>query len=274
MPELPEVETTRRGIAPFLLKQTISKIHVRQPQLRLPINVQLTELCPGQQIHIISRRAKYLLLHLTTGYVLIHLGMSGHLSLINKKIAPGKHDHIDLILNNGLILRYSDPRRFGLWLYIKNDPYAHPLLAKLGPEPLSEAFNAQYLWQCSQQKKQSIKSLIMNNAVVVGIGNIYAAESLFLASIHPLTPAGMLNKISFSKLVTQIKAVLNAAINAGGTTLRDFYAVDGKAGYFANNLQVYGRKNLSCYYCNSVIQAIIIAGRNSFFCPSCQQLPD
>lgn len=270
MPELPEVETTRRGIRPFLVNQSIASITVRQRQLRLPIPADLDQLCRGQVITEVSRRSKYLILHLTQGYLLIHLGMSGHLRISPADITPKKHDHIDLNLANGQILRYNDPRRFGLWLHLQDDPQKHRLLANLGPEPLSDLFTPDYLALRAEKKSKGIKAFIMDNANVVGIGNIYATESLYLAGIHPQTPAGQLKRQQFIPLVNHIRQVLEKAIKAGGTTLRDFYAADGKPGYFANDLQVYGRKNQPCFVCETPIQTINIAGRSSAFCPGCQ----
>ncbi|MDI9819198.1 MULTISPECIES: bifunctional DNA-formamidopyrimidine glycosylase/DNA-(apurinic or apyrimidinic site) lyase [unclassified Legionella] len=270
MPELPEVETTKRGISPYLINSTITAAIVRQPQLRALVTPDLNHLCSGQSVLAVERRAKYLLLQLTQGHLLIHLGMSGHLRLIQGGVAAGKHDHIDLLLGNGYILRYNDPRRFGLWLYCADNPYKHPLLAHLGPEPLSETFNSCYLSQQAYKKKQSIKAFIMRNEIVVGVGNIYATESLFLAGIHPQTPAGSLDQKQCQQLVVRIKQVLRQAIHAGGTTLRDFYAIDGKPGYFVQDLKAYGRKGLPCLQCNSLIQTISIGGRNSAFCPVCQ----
>ncbi|MFW2571733.1 bifunctional DNA-formamidopyrimidine glycosylase/DNA-(apurinic or apyrimidinic site) lyase [Legionella sp. 29fVS95] len=270
MPELPEIETTRRGLSPFLLNQTIIDITIRQPQLRLPVTPALNQCCTGQVVKAIYRRAKYLLLELSEGYLLIHLGMSGHLRMTDKTSVASKHDHIDMLLQNGLILRYNDPRRFGLWLYLKENPYQHRLLAHLGPEPLEDSFTGSYLSQRARHKKQSIKSFIMSNDIVVGVGNIYATESLFLAGIHPLTPAGSLKLAQYDRLASHIKQVLEQAIKAGGTTLRDFYAIDGKPGYFTNDLQVYGRKNRPCFHCQTLIETTVIAGRNSAFCPRCQ----
>lgn len=271
MPELPEVETTKRGISPFLIGKTIETICVRQPRLRLLVP-PLDKLCKGQKVLGVERRAKYILVELTHGYLLIHLGMSGHLRLVNSELALQKHDHIDMVLNEGPILRYNDPRRFGLWLYIDDEPLKHPLLSHLGPEPLSDTFNTDYLSRCAYKKQQNIKSFIMRNDIVVGVGNIYATESLFLAGIHPQTAAGQLRKEQFDDLIIHIKAVLEQAILVGGTTLKDFYTSDGKPGYFANHLQVYGRKNLPCFQCNHLIQAINLGGRNSAFCPHCQPL--
>lgn len=301
MPELPEVETTKRGITPFLVKQTILCAAVRQPLLRVPVTPDLSTICSDRTLLSISRRAKYLLLHLSKinkppsksqqqitaeeplvqntrehdahyseGYLLIHLGMSGHLRIVNSQTPIGKHDHIDLFFTNGSILRYNDPRRFGLWLYIAENPLQHPLLAHLGPEPLSNEFNGDYLYLAARHKRQCIKSFIMTNKIVVGVGNIYAAEALFLAGIHPETKTDTLSQAQIQRLSEQIKHVLQQAIEAGGTTLRDFYAADGKPGYFSNKLHVYGRQNKPCYTCKTLIKSITIAGRNSAFCPQCQ----
>lgn len=270
MPELPEVETTRRGISPFLLNQTITAITIRQSQLRLQVSPELKARCVGQVVQAVSRRAKYLLIELSDGFLLNHLGMSGHLRIVKPDTPVGKHDHLDFQISNNHILRYNDPRRFGLWLYIAENPEQHRLLTHLGPEPLSEAFNGEYLFRRANHKTQSIKSFIMTNDIVVGVGNIYATESLFLAGIHPQTPAGSLKQENFDKLADHIKQILQQAIDVGGTTLRDFYAFDGKPGYFTNKLLVYGRKNLPCFQCKDLIQAVTISGRSSAFCPSCQ----
>lgn len=270
MPELPEVEITRLGISPFLLDQTITDLVVRHQQLRLAIQPDLRQLCVGKQIKAISRRAKYLLFDLSEGYLLNHLGMSGHLHIVRQDVAAGKHDHVDFILSNGKVLRYNDPRRFGLWLYIEKNPEQHPLLAHLGPEPFSREFNPEYLSARAHSKIQTMKAFIMRNDIVVGVGNIYATESLFYAGIHPLTPASQTTYDEFAKLVSSITQVLQQAINAGGTTLRDFYSAEGKPGYFTNKLQVYGRKNLPCYQCGTTIETLTIAGRNSAYCPVCQ----
>lgn len=271
MPELPEVETTCRAISPFLQNNTIANITTRHTQLRLPISADL-QLATGQTILAVSRRAKYLIIELTYGRLLIHLGMSGHLRIITTATLPGKHDHIDMTLTNGMILRYHDPRRFGLWLYTTMPPDSHAFFTHLGPEPLSNEFNGHYLYQTARKKTQPIKSFIMANETVVGVGNIYATESLFLAGIHPLSPAGLVTKERMNCLAKWIKQVLEQAIIAGGTTLRDFYTADGKPGYFANELQIYGRKNQPCFRCQSLVDLVKIAGRSSAFCPSCQLL--
>jgi formamidopyrimidine-DNA glycosylase len=270
MPELPEVETTKEGIKPLLAQQTIKSITVRNPKLRVPVLININELCAGKKIKAITRRAKYILIHLSDGYILIHLGMSGHLRVVPETVAASKHDHIDLNLTNGFILRYCDPRRFGLFHYINENPHQHPLLAHLGPEPLSEDFNSEYLFQRAKNKNLPIKSFIMNNDIVVGVGNIYATESLFLAGINPQTSTGKISYEQLSILTTEIKKILALAIKAGGTTLRDFYAFDGKPGYFSISLKVYGRRKQACMECESTIESLIIGGRHSAFCPKCQ----
>lgn len=272
MPELPEVETTKQGISPYLLHQTIAGITLRQTKLRLPVDEQLHALCVGQQISALSRRGKYLILHLSQqGALLIHLGMSGHLRLSGPQSLLKKHDHIDLVLTDGNIIRYNDPRRFGLWLYCQQIE-GHPLLAHLGPEPLLEQFSGDYLFLKSRRKIQAVKSFIMNNQTVVGVGNIYATESLFLAGIHPQQATGLLTQAQCDSLACTIKSVLQNAIDQGGTTLRDFYAADGQPGYFALSLNVYGRQGHHCTHCHTLIQSVTIAGRNSAFCPTCQPL--
>ncbi|WP_131782651.1 bifunctional DNA-formamidopyrimidine glycosylase/DNA-(apurinic or apyrimidinic site) lyase [Legionella gresilensis] len=271
MPELPEVETTRLAISPYLTNQIITRVIIRNSQLRLPVSVALSDVCPGQKIEAVDRRAKYLILKLSKGYILIHLGMSGHLRLVNESMPLEKHDHIELTLQNGLIIRYQDPRRFGLWLYLTSDPANHKLLNHLGPEPLTDNFNANYLFKRCQGKKQSIKSFLMDNQIVVGIGNIYATESLFLAGIHPFESAGNLTIEQLTKLVDYAKRVLQEAIDCGGTTLRDFYSL-GNPGYFINQLKVYGRKGQTCFECKTILESLKIAGRTSTYCPKCQPL--
>lgn len=272
MPELPEVETTRAAIEPHLLQQRIKAIDVRQGRLRLPVSPELYQACNGRRIEAVLRRAKYLLLQLSEGFILVHLGMSGHMQIVPAGTPPGKHAHVDLLLESGLVLRYYDPRRFGLWLYLDHSPWQHALLAHLGPEPLSDGFDATYLWQRSRNKKQAIKSFIMSNDIVVGVGNIYATESLFLSAIHPLRAAGTLDLDECQTLTHHIRQVLQQAIAVGGTTLQDFYSPEGKPGYFANHLHVYGRKNLACFRCDTLVDAARIGGRTSTFCPGCQPL--
>lgn len=270
MPELPEVETTKQGIKPHLEGQTISKIVVRNPKLRIPIPEHLDILCSQKKITCVDRRAKYILIQLSQGYLLIHLGMSGHLRINANDSNPEKHDHVILSLTNGLALIFCDPRRFGLFLYLDENPLHHKLLSHLGPEPLSEHFNGDYLFEKTRHKNKAIKSFIMDNNTVVGVGNIYATESLYLAQIHPQMPTKSLSEEACHTLAIHIKKVLKQAIECGGTTLRDFYAFDGKPGYFSQALQVYGRKNQPCFRCQNLIQSVFIAGRNSAFCPQCQ----
>lgn len=272
MPELPEVETTKEGIKPHLEGQFIQKIEVRNYGFRIPVPSNINELCAEKKILTVTRRAKYILLQLSKGYLLIHLGMSGHLRIISDASLPEKHDHITLYLANGKALRFCDPRRFGLFIYIDENPHQHKLLTHLGPEPLSEAFDGHYLYQRSHNKNKPIKSFVMDNEIVVGVGNIYATESLFLSSIHPATPAKNINETTYHLLAKHIKSVLQQAIKSGGTTLRDFYAFDGKPGYFSISLKVYGRKNQPCMQCQHSIQTVMIGGRSSAFCPNCQIL--
>lgn len=273
MPELPEVETSVRGISPYLTGETIAEIVIRQKQLRWQVSEQLSQMA-GAKILTIYRRAKYLIVHTDRGDILIHLGMSGSLGILNQGMPNniGKHDHIDLVTESGVILRYNDPRKFGAWLWAEKAESAE-LLAKLGPEPLSEAFHGEYLYQQSRRKTVAVKNFIMNNAVVAGVGNIYACESLFMAGIHPELATQNLTPKQCERLAAVIKQVLTQAIIQGGTTLKDFIQPDGKPGYFAQVLQVYGRKGEECHDCGSVIQAKVIGQRNSFFCPNCQKLP-
>lgn len=268
MPELPEVETSRLGITPHLQGQTIKAIVTRVDKLRWPIPTELQKLV-GQRIQSIRRRAKYLLIDTPTGSAMIHLGMSGNLRVLDEMIPAAKHDHVDLVLENGKVLRYHDPRRFGSWLY-SGVGESHALLEKLGPEPLTDEFNADYLQEKAKGKKTVTKQFIMNNAVVVGVGNIYASESLFNAKIHPKMPAGKLSEVQLSVLVDEIKTVLEKAIKQGGTTLKDFNQVDGKPGYFAQELNVYGRAGKACLLCATKIQEEKIGQRNTFWCECCQ----
>ena len=283
MPELPEVETSRRGILPHLKGQVIDKIIVRQPKLRWAIDSAITE-AAGATIIDVKRRAKYLLLELQPSqsltpldedkqkinWIVIHLGMSGSLRILPQPELPQKHDHVDLILTNGVTLRYTDPRRFGAWLCAES-LCDLTQLSRLGPEPLSEDFSAQYLISKGQHRKIPIKSWIMDNQIVVGVGNIYASESLFMAKIHPLRHVNTLTLQEIERLVTAIKQVLTRAIKQGGTTLKDFLQSDGKPGYFAQQLQVYGREGLPCFCCHTLIKSQKIGQRSTFFCNQCQK---
>ena len=268
MPELPEVETTKRGVEPHILDQTIETVVVRQPKLRWPVSDEIYQL-EGQKVLSVSRRAKYLLVEFEQGYAMWHLGMSGSLRLVEKHEAPGKHDHIDWLMSNGKVLRYHDPRRFGALLWVEN-PADSEHLNHLGPEPLSEEFSGELLYQKSRNKKVPIKTFIMDGKVVVGVGNIYANESLFLAGIRPTIAAGRISKARMEKLAQVIKQVLGKAIEQGGTTLRDFVGGDGKPGYFAQQLNVYGKGGEKCPACSGILKEIRQGQRTTVFCKTCQ----
>jgi formamidopyrimidine-DNA glycosylase len=270
MPELPEVETTRRGIEPYLVQQTIAEIIIRDHRLRWPIDLTLPKYLPGQTIQQISRRGKYLLLHCTDGVLIIHLGMSGNLRILKNHSAADKHDHVDIILTNGICLRFNDPRRFGCVLWTDTNPLLHPLLKNLGPEPLTKSFNSNYLYQNSRDRSAAIKLFIMDAKIVVGVGNIYANEALFQAGIHPKKAAKKIHKESYEKLTQTIKHVLKAAIKQGGTTLRNFITSDGQPGYFKQHLQVYDRGGLPCLQCQTKLREIRLGQRATVYCPKCQ----
>lgn len=270
MPELPEVETTRRGIEPCVKGLVIQSTVVRQRALRWPVPRNLHALLAGRRVLTVTRRGKYLLLKLDMGTLLIHLGMSGHLCMVSASLLPQKHDHVDVVFEGGNVLRFTDPRRFGAVLWIKDNPLDHVLLAHLGPEPLSAEFDGQYLFNASRGRKATIKSLIMDSKIVVGVGNIYANEALFLAGIRPGRAAGRLTREQCSRLANAIKRVLAKAIVAGGTTLRDFRSAEGRTGYFQQQLQVYGRGGMPCVQCGSLLKEIRLNQRCTVYCPLCQ----
>lgn len=270
MPELPEVETTKRGIAPHLQHQTIAKVIVRNSRLRQPVPDDIHARCKGRQVRAITRRAKYLFIRLDDGELLIHLGMSGTLRVVSHTLAPEKHDHVDLVLENGQCLRYNDPRRFGLYLW-HNGLQPHPLTSKLGPEPLTQDFDGRRLHDLANGRKIAVKPYIMSNHIVVGVGNIYASEALFRAGIDPRRAAGKISRKRYDVLAAAIKDVLKAAIDSGGTTLKDFSNADGKPGYFAQKLNVYGREGKACTTCSKPIKQQVLGQRASFYCPSCQR---
>jgi formamidopyrimidine-DNA glycosylase len=270
MPELPEVETTRRGLAPHLIGRTVTGLDIRQPRLRWPIPPGLRKHLPGQRIDDIERRAKYLLVHTKAGSALLHLGMSGSLRVLPATSPIGAHDHVDWKLDSGRILRFTDPRRFGSQLWQKPGE-THPLLAGLGPEPLSDAFDGDYLWEKSRGRSASIKVFLMDQAIVVGVGNIYASEALFAAGIHPKRAAGSISRGRYARLADEVKRVLTYAITRGGTTLRDFINPDSEPGYFEQELFVYGREGEPCKVCGTPIRAITLGQRSTFFCPKCQR---
>lgn len=271
MPELPEVETTRRGLSPFLTQQRIVAVKVREPRLRWPVPTEIARVLPGLTIEHIGRRAKYLLLTTSHGTLIIHLGMSGSFRLVDQGTPPTKHDHVDLVLQNGYCARFRDPRRFGSILWAGGDPLDHPLLVKLGPEPLSEQFRGEYLYQRSRGRRIAVKSFIMNNHVVVGIGNIYANEALYEAGIHPARRAHRISRTRYDGLTHAIKQVIDDAITAGGTSVRDFVNSHGQPGYFSQSLRVYGRRGLSCQRCGRTLQQARIGQRSSVYCLYCQR---
>jgi formamidopyrimidine-DNA glycosylase len=270
MPELPEVETTRRGISPHINQQILTNAIVRQAKLRYPTPAEHIDSLIGQALASVERRAKYLLLKFNTSTLIIHLGMSGSLRIVSKEAEWRKHDHWQLEF--GLVcLRYHDPRRFG-FMITTECVEDHPLIRKLGPEPLTRTFNVDYLVTQLEKRKTPIKTTLMNNEVVVGIGNIYACESLFMAGIHPLTPCHLLTSSQLNLLHEHIQATLNRAIAQGGSTLRDFLNPDGQPGYFAQTLKVYGRAQQPCHQCDTPIDNLRIGGRSSYYCPQCQPL--
>ena len=272
MPELPEVETTCRGISPHVVNKPITAVIIRQSQLRWPIPSNLANLLTGHIFENVQRRAKYLLLKTNSAEtVIIHLGMSGNLRIVDNSLAPKKHDHVDFVFNDGTTLRFNDTRRFGAILSTSQPIHLHKLISQLGPEPLSKNFTGKHLYDLSTNKKVPVKTFIMNGHNVVGVGNIYASESLFMAGIHPTRQAGKISLARYQKLAECIKIVLHQAIKQGGTTLRDFVNEQGKPGYFQQSLAVYGRKDENCIHCSSPIQQIKIAQRASYFCSICQR---
>jgi formamidopyrimidine-DNA glycosylase len=271
MPELPEVETTRRGIAPHIENNTISTVIVRNRNMRWPIPNGLNAKLKNQKIISVTRRAKYLLIKTEIGTLILHLGMSGSLRILATTKAAEKHDHFELQFKNGICLRLRDPRRFGSVLWTKNDPLKHKLLLNLGPEPLVKEFDSELLFQNSRKRKTSIKQFIMDAKIVVGVGNIYASEALFLSGINPKRLAGKITKKHSLDLTRAIKKILTQAIKQGGTTLKDFAASDGKPGYFKQKLKVYDRKNEPCINCKKPIKQIILGQRSTFYCSNCQK---
>ena len=270
MPELPEVETTCRGIAPHVTGRLITRLAVHEPRLRWRVDPQLSSWAQGQQIQAVRRRAKYLLLQLTHGHLMVHLGMSGSLRVLPMSTAREAHDHFDLEMDSGWLVRFNDPRRFGSLIHLTGDPGAHPLLQDLAPEPLDAAFDADYLHRVTRGRKLAIKLAIMNSQLVVGVGNIYASESLFRAGIRPGRAARSLTRAECAALVKAIKAVLGEAIRAGGTTLRDYVGASGEPGYFRQKLYVYERAGEPCRNCRTLIRQRVQGQRSTYFCTRCQ----
>jgi formamidopyrimidine-DNA glycosylase len=271
MPELPEVETTRRGITPHISGQTIDRVIVREHRLRWPVTPGLEGKLRHRRVDSVSRRGKYLLLNLDRGTLLIHLGMSGHLSIVDDSTVAVRHDHLDIGLGNRLALRYHDPRRFGAVLWIDGDPWQHKLLRTMGPEPLGTDFNAEYLHGRLHGRRRNIRDLLLDGGIVAGVGNIYANEALYRAGIDPRRPAGRIGRTRLEKLVSAIQQVLRSAIEAGGTTLRDFRDSNGRPGYFSQQLSVYGRAGEPCRRCGSALRQQMVGNRSLFYCTRCQR---
>lgn len=271
MPELPEVETTRLGLLPKIKGRRIAEVVVRDRRLRWPIPRNFEKMLVGQVVSDVHRRGKYLLWDCGTGFVLSHLGMSGSLRILQAGDAPTTHDHVDILFEERLIIRYHDPRRFGAMLWLAGRKLEHPLLDKLGPEPLSPTFDGDYLYTASRGRRTSIKEFIMNGHVVVGVGNIYASESLFMAGINPKRHAGTISRARCIKLAESIKQTLANAIRAGGSSLRDYVQADGELGYFQSQAQVYDRDRLPCNTCGSLIRSLRQGQRSTYFCPTCQK---
>ena len=278
MPELPEVEITRRGLLP-LINQSVTQVVIRNASMRWPIPAHLPQTLHSKKLLNLSRRAKYILaefgdisgdMTIPTGTLLLHLGMSGRICLLDRNYPPEKHDHFDIVFDDGRVLRLRDPRRFGAVLWAGDKPGEHMLISVLGPEPLENGFNAQYLYDSIRTRTSAIKVSIMDSHLVVGVGNIYASESLFRARIHPETPAKQLTLKQCQRLVAEIKATLNDSLNAGGSSLRDFFGADGNPGYFQQEYFVYGRTNQLCKVCASAIKNIRLGQRSTFYCEKCQ----
>jgi len=269
MPELPEVETTRRGLDPHVAGKRIVTFTVHEPRLRWPVPDDLAAKLAGQRITGTARRAKYLLIELESGTLLLHLGMSGSLRVLPADTPRLTHDHYDLLLESGNTLRFNDPRRFGSLHYTSDDPRRHPLLARLAPEPFSPEFDADYMWRITRRRRASIKQVIMNSRLVVGVGNIYASEALFRARIRPRRRAQSLTRQEAARLVKAVRAVLSHAIKVGGTTLRDYVGVDGEPGYFRQRLYAYEREK--CRVCGKPIRRLTQQGRSTYYCPNCQK---
>jgi formamidopyrimidine-DNA glycosylase len=270
VPELPEVEITRRGIAPHLIGQAISGVVIRHPRLRWPISPELVQVLPGQRVVAVHRRAKYLLLEFASGHLILHLGMSGSLRILPAETPPGAHDHFDVLFDKQA-LRLRDPRRFGAVLWHARQDAPHPLLSHLGVEPLSQELSGAWLHDRLRKRKQAIKLALMDASLVVGVGNIYANESLFRAGIRPRLAAYRVSRLRCDRLVEALRATLNDALAAGGSSLRDFVHSDGSAGYFQQSYAVYGRDGAVCRVCGAPIRRIVQGQRATFYCPNCQR---
>lgn len=270
MPELPEVETSRRGIAPHIERRTVKRVIVRDTRLRWPVPNDLAQRLEGEKLLSVGRRGKYLLLQFKRGHLLMHLGMSGNVRIVSSKEGVVKHDHVDIVFTGDKILRLNDPRRFGAVLWASGEVSEHELICHLGPEPLSEDFTLEGLYKRSRKRKQAVKAFIMDSRVVVGVGNIYANEALFKAGIRPSKAAGLISKTAYERLFDEVREVLSRAIEQGGTTLKDFVGGDGKPGYFKQELLVYGRGGKPCTVCKKPLKEIRLGQRSTVYCTSCQ----
>lgn len=271
MPELPEVETTRKGIEPHAAGHRIAALKVHEARLRWPVPQELPGQVAGQKILQVGRRAKYLLLTLESGTLILHLGMSGSLRVLPADTPRLPHDHVDILLDSGKTLRLNDPRRFGSLLYTLGDPNEHPLLAGLAPEPFDGAFGAEYLWRITRRRRVAIKQLLMNSRLVVGVGNIYASEALFHAKVRPRRRASSLSRAEVARLAKAVRTVLTQAIRVGGTTLRDYVRADGTPGYFKQKLYVYERAGQACRSCGTPVRQLTQGQRSTYYCPACQK---
>ena len=271
MPELPEVETTRRGLLPHVLGRRFRQVVVRNGNLRWPVPGNLDRTLRGEEVLAIRRRGKYLLFDTPKGHLLVHLGMSGRLTVVPEGLAPKTHDHVDLRMDDKKSLRFTDPRRFGAMLWLKSPAEDHMLLEGLGLEPLDPEFSGRALFERSRGRKVAIKQFLMNGRILTGVGNIYASEALFAARIHPLREAGRISLARYERLATAIRDTLERALAAGGSTLRDFVSADGEPGYFQSQSKVYGREGKPCRVCGTKIRALRQGQRSTFYCPKCQR---
>ena len=271
MPELPEVETTRRGVEPHVVGRRIRDVVVRNPNLRWPVPQDLSRRLRGEEVRSVRRRGKYLLFDVADGHLLVHLGMSGRLTIVPEALPPRKHDHVDVRFEGAKMLRLTDPRRFGAMLWLPGVAEDHALLKDLGLEPLDSTFTGKALHERARGRKVAVKLFLMNSHVVTGVGNIYASEALFRAGVHPLRPAGKISRERWTRIAAAVRATLKRAVAKGGTTLRNFASVDGAPGYFLAECAVYGRDGKPCPKCGTAIKAIRQGQRSTFYCPKCQR---
>jgi formamidopyrimidine-DNA glycosylase len=271
MPELPEVETTRRGLEPHVVGRRVRDVVVRNPNLRWPVPRGIGRRLAGEEVRAVRRRGKYLLFDVGEGHLLVHLGMSGRLTIVPSESPARKHDHVDVNFEGAKTLRLTDPRRFGAFLWLPRKAEQHALLRHLGLEPLDRAFTGEALHERARGRKVAVKLFLMNSHIVTGVGNIYASEALFRAGIHPLREAGRISRARWDRIAQAVRETLERAVEKGGTTLRDFASADGAPGYFLAECAVYGREGRPCVRCGTKVRAIRQAQRSTFFCPRCQR---